>query len=112
MKRTTKLIASYWEFVKLQWHSPELEVKSFAPVTEHLAEICYVPRDEMAGIHKNVQPIVYAFITAMARIGMMEDMRRLQEMGGSLFYTDTGEAWTARQTGSSQTLSLPRFHHL
>lgn len=86
LKRNVKYIAHYFDYVKLVYGSPHLDVKSFVPIFEHLAEISYVPKDEMMGVHKNTQSIIYAFVTAFARIGMMKDMRRLMKMGAKIFY--------------------------
>ena len=39
--------------------------------------------------HKNTQVVVYSFVTAYARLDMLEDMRLLMSLGCLLFYTDT-----------------------
>ena len=79
------------------------------PLEKDLAEVTFEPREDMLGFHRNVQVksisrqslfgrapyffcsqvVVYAFVTARARLTMLKDMRWLMSRGCSIFYTDT-----------------------
>jgi len=89
LKGTSQYISSYQELHKLLYESPNILVKNVTPLTETMAEVCTVPRDDTLGYHRNTQVVIYALVTAYARIGMMKDMRSLMRHGADLYYMDT-----------------------
>ena len=86
-----KYVYSRDQMEQLLLNSPHLKVKSITPMTESLAEVVTEMNDQISGYHKNTQTIVYAFVTAYARIGMAKDMLLMMSLGCRIFYTDTGE---------------------
>jgi len=89
LKARSVYVSSYEEMCKWAFDSPHLKLKTINPLSEHLAEVNVEPRDELLGYHKNTQVVIYAFVTAFARISMMRDMREMMRLGCRLYYTDT-----------------------
>ena len=89
LKANCVYVSCYEDLHRLAFETPHLRIKHVDPLTEDLAEVGVEPRDECLGVHRNTQVVVYAFVTAYARIDMMRDMRRLMQAGARIFYTDT-----------------------
>lgn len=90
LKDNTMYVYSRDQFEKIRLNSPHLRIKSVTPMTDSLAEVTTEMNDLTTGYHRNTQTIVYAFVTAYARIGMAKDMLKLMSLGCRIFYTDTG----------------------
>lgn len=71
----------------MRHRNPKIKIKALTPLNEFVAEMAYEPIDEYMGFHKNTQVVVYAFVTAFARIGMAKDLRKLMARGARLYYT-------------------------
>ena len=84
-----KYIYSFQEYTNKRFFDSTVKVKNLTPLNDRIAELTFEPDDEMIGYHRNTQVVVYSFVTAFARIGMMRDMRELLKLGARLFYTDT-----------------------
>lgn len=89
LRRNSKYVTSFEEYAKMKFENPRVKITSLSPLDEHYAEVSYEPVDSLMGYHRNTHVVVYSFVTAYARVGMMRDMRKLMELGGRLFYTDT-----------------------
>ena len=81
---------SHWMQISNIKYDERYDLVSVIPITRHFAEVKYVPKASKIRIHKNVQPVIYAFNTAYARVRMLTDMLALQKMGANILYTDTG----------------------
>ena len=90
LKDNTMYVYSRDQFEKIRLNSPHLKIKSVTPMTDSMAEVTTEMNDLVTGYHRNTQTIVYAFVTAYARIGMAKDMLKLMSLGCRIFYTDTG----------------------
>lgn len=90
VKTRNKFVSSWTEISKIMY-SHDHTLVSVNPVASNRAEVVYEPIESRIGYHKNVHVIIYAFVTAYARLSMLRDMQKLQHMGGRVFYTDTGE---------------------
>ena len=78
---------SHDDLLDLVFNRPQIVVKNIQPINEDMAEVMCETNDMVTGFHANVNPVLYSFVTAYARIDMMRDMRRLMELGAKIFYT-------------------------
>ncbi len=84
--------ASSWVELSRVRYSHDKKLQDVHPITPHLAEYTYTNKESFIGPHRNVQVVLYAFVTAFSRIKMLKDMRRLQQLGCQIYYTDTDSA--------------------
>jgi len=72
------------------------------PITEQTAEVSFIPRGDLGGYHRNTQVVIYAIVTALARLSLTDTLRRLmgaeEGVRARLFYCDTGESITDTRT--------------
>ncbi len=87
--KTNTRYASNWMDIAAVKYSDKEELISVFPVTDYLAEVKSRKKLQRLGLHQGVQPIVYSFVTAFARVKLLSDMRKIMKMGGRCFYTDT-----------------------
>ena len=107
MRRNVNFCATWRELAEAQ-ASPLKKLISVSPINTHLAEYVYETKEEHLGMLKNVHVILYCYVTAYARLGdkiflmplshiisfsfpgMLQDMKRLMQLGSRLYYSDTG----------------------
>ena len=90
MSDEVKLIRGYEEYLEIQQKAVTYKVKSLTPLTHTLAEVVTEPLPEFAGFARRAQCGIYAFLTSIARIILLDSMREIQRCGGRVFYCDTG----------------------
>ncbi len=109
-KKSVKYVNSWLELSAIKY-SDDKELLEVTPLTENLAQAVFTQKeDRCGGFHRNTQgkycrsptpPLapfnsfflfivtLYAWVTALARLTMLKDMQKLQNMGARVFYTDT-----------------------
>ena len=87
LKTNVEYAYSHDDVLDFIFRKPHLIVKNVQPINEDVAEVVCETNDLITGFHHNVNPVLYSFVTAYARIAMMRDMRRLMELGAKIFYT-------------------------
>ncbi len=80
---------SNWYQISLAKHSPKTNLLSIIPISPYMAEVKTEPKASRAGFHRNVAPIIYSFVTSLARLKVLKDMRALQKLGARIYYMDT-----------------------
>ncbi len=80
---------SNWYQISLAKHSPKTDLLSITPISPYMAEVKTEPKASRAGFHRNVAPIIYSFVTSLARLKVLKDMRALQKLGARIWYMDT-----------------------
>ena len=104
-------VANWIELARI-YYNQNNEFLEAVPITPTWAEVRYRPKSAKIGFHRNVHVVVYSFVTAYARIAMMNDMKTLQQRGARIFYTDTGESIRVERRPRLKNVSLfCRFHY-
>ena len=91
-RKSVKYVTNWFELSELRY-SQDLQLLDCLPITKYFAEASFTKKAEHIGFHRNVQVVVYSFVTAYARISMLEDMRKLMSLGADIYYSDTGKTF-------------------
>lgn len=107
MRQSSEYVNSWYRLSELKY-SPHVTLTRVIPITETCAEAVFIPKEDKLGFAKNTQSVVYAFVTAYARIGMLDDMRTLQKLGARQVSTSTSSL--GRRVERSLSLSRRIFY--
>ena len=82
-------INSFDDLIDLVSDDSRYKLKSICPLNANIAEVVCEPIDMYSGFHTRTNSVLYSYVTALSRVAMLKDFRKMQELGCKHFYSDT-----------------------